>query len=514
MNPPGWQSLLKTGIEAVQAQDAEKAHKLLEQALRSEPGNRQIRYWLGNAHRLCQRPGRAEALYRSLISESPEKEDAVFALAFLLREQGRPEEATKELLALAGHHVQDPDVLLRIAGFLRDSSQFEAAIGMVQSALAVIPDSADIHFKLSRLFQATGKFPEALKHLRITLDINPDIGGAWLGLAQVQQFSNPASPDAERLEQALTLPLGEESTLCLAFARAKCLDDMQRWPEAWKEYQRGNQLRAKTQPWDGKRWERLVAESLHDSIQQEFSVHTRGRHPVFIVGMLRSGTTLLEQLLDRHPEITGRGELNFLAHLAGRFPSARTLSPNQRQELASDLWTHMRLDGPEQHHYIDKNPLNFRFLGWLLRIMPEARIIHVTRDGRDSCLSCFFQLFQHPDAGFSNTLVALERYYRGYRKIMRHWQHLAGERIHTVSYERLVRATDGELGSVLGFLGLEQNKLADAEEDALRPVRTASSWQVRQEVHQRSLGRWEHYYPMAPGFFDALARIDVEYANS
>lgn len=499
-----------SGIQAIRSRNGDLACDFLTRALELAPRNEQVRYWLGNAHRMCQRPKQAEALFRELLIETPANVDAGFALAFLLREEGCPEQAASELLRLSGHYGENLEVLLRIAGFLRDSNQFEAAIDVMQSALASHPNKADLHFKLSRLFQAVGRFSDALEQLRMALDLDQDVSGAWLGLAQLQRFSDANAPDFKRIQQATDLPLGEESSMCQAFAFAKGLDDLGRWPEAWGEYKRGNRLRRASQPWNESQWQKTVEQVLQDTPVPDPYPPAPERHPVFIIGMLRSGTTLLENLLDRHPQVHGRGELNFVAHLAANFQPNDPMQAARREGLASELWKQMRLDGSEQHYYIDKNPLNFRFLGFLLRVMPEARFIHLTRDGRDSCLSCFFQLFQHVDAGFSNDLGTLEHYYRGYLQIMNHWQHLAAERIHTVSYERLVRKPGKELESIQAFLGLEIKDLAQTDEENSRVIRTASHWQARQALHQRSIGRWQNYHAMAPEFFDALAAMDTE----
>ena len=167
----------------------------------------------------------------------------------------------------------------------------------------------------------------------------------------------------------------------------------------------------------------------------------------------------------------------------------------------------MRLQGPDSHIYIDKNPLNFRHLGFLLELLPDARIIHLDRDGRDSCLSCYFQLFQHPDAGFANDTGDLVEYYQGYRKLMDHWRAHYPARILDIRYDELVDETRQSLEKVTAFLGVPESAEPGGEKGE-RAVRTASAWQARQPVYRRSLARWRHYHAFDPGFFDALADID------
>jgi tetratricopeptide (TPR) repeat protein len=486
---------------------------MLTEAYRLAPADRDVRYWLGNALRLCAEPVAAEQMFRQLADEFPADVDIAFALAFLLRAEGRPGEAAGVLLQLAKLQPQEQAILLKVAGFLRDSDRYSEAITVMHMALDSAPEDASLQLKLARLYQAVGQFDAASSLLRNVVRINPRLGAGWLLLSQLQRFSDCTSPDWRLIEEAVRQPLGEEADMCLAFAYGKGLDDLGQWQSAWQAFSRGNRLRHAAQPWDTQAWKDLVSGSLQSASQAVAPALNEDRHPVFIVGMLRSGTTLLEQMLDRHPGITGRGELNFLAHLvkggAGGVPqNAGGQAAQLSAKLGNELWTRLRLDGSPQQRYIDKNPLNFRFIGFLLRIMPEAKIVHVTRDGRDSCLSCFCQLLQHPDAGFSNSLDDLLNYYRGYRQIMDKWQQLAGDRIHTVAYHDLVCATRPTLQATLAFLGLDWDAKMEVDTEDQRPVRTASAWQARQPLHQRSLSRWQNYHAMAPAFFDALAKVD------
>jgi hypothetical protein len=230
--------------------------------------------------------------------------------------------------------------------------------------------------------------------------------------------------------------------------------------------------------------------------------------------MPRSGTTLLEQILDRHPRITGRGELNQLAFFASQRATLGQPGSAQRRSVADVLWTQLRLEGPDAAHYIDKNPLNFRYLDLLFEIFPDARVLHVTRDGRASCLSCYFQLFEHADTAFSCRLEDLVLFYSGYRRLMAHWESVWPERILRVEYSELVGNVHDAVARILTFLGVGWDDAVLRKPGRERVVRGASAWQARQPVHQRSIERWRHYYDQAPDFFDRLAAIDAQYPSA
>ncbi len=499
-------TLLDAGIQAMQQQNHTKALRNLDEAYSLAPTDRLVRYWLGNASRLSGNTSRAEQLFVDLLEEDAGDANTAFAKAFLQREQGRNEDAAATLVALVKVLPQDLETQLKAAGFLRDIGHFDEAIDICQQATVLSPRRADIHIKLARLYLATGDFDNALPRLRQALDIDGSFGGAWLSLSQLKRFESAEDRDFIALEEASRGEPAREAEMCIAFGLGKANDDLGRWPEAWQQFARGNRIRKTDQPWNQESWNRTVSDSL--KVPAPAHLPPNNRRPVFIVGMLRAGTTLLEQRLDRHPDIAGRGELNFLGHMAGLFPDITSMSEKEKIEIGDELWTQMRQQGTQGAIYIDKNPLNFRFLNFLFAVMPEAKVIHIHRDGRDSCLSCFFQLFQHNDASFSNDLNHLVDYYRGYRQLMAHWRSRFPDRIHDITYADLVDTTGTTLAGVLDFIGAEWNEAVLETGDQTRAVRTASAWQARQPLYRSSLGRWENYYDQAADFFDAIARID------
>jgi len=500
--------LLDTGIQAVQQQNPTRALRHLDEAYSLAPNERLVRYWLGNASRLSGNTSRAEGLFDGLLKEDATDANTAFAKAFLQREQGRSKDAAVTLVALVEALPQDLETQLKAAGFLRDINHFDEAINICQQAALLSPQRADIHIKLARLHLAIGNFDKALPRLRQALAIDESFGGAWLSLSQLQRFKSVDDRDFLALEKVSRSEPAREAGMCIAFALGKANDDLGRWPEAWQQFARGNRIRKADQPWDQEKWTSTVSGLLTAPAPAPVKVTPVSRRPVFIVGMLRAGTTLLEQRLDLHPDITGRGELNFLGHMASLFPDISTVSEAQKIEIADELWTQMRQQGSPDVIYIDKNPLNFRFLSFLFAVMPEAKVIHIHRDGRDSCLSCFFQLFQHADANFSNDLNHLVDYYRGYRQMMARWRSQFPGRIHDITYAGLVESTGTTLAGVLDFTGASRDEAVLETGGQARVVRTASAWQARQPLYQRSLARWENYYDQAPEFFDAINRID------
>lgn len=508
MQNQSWQALTRQGIDAFRQKRYQDALILLQHAERKAPRVREVRYWLANTLRMTGNAGRSESLFRKLLAENPADIDAAFGLGYLLLSVGRTENAAEVLQATARQDGMEMEALLQIAGFLRNCNRFDAAIEVCERTRDMEPGRADLHFKLARLLQSTGRFDRALETLRLVLEMEPATGPAWTLLAQQKPFTEREDSDFLRLEQAAGAALGEEADMCVAFAYGKALDDLGDHTGAWAQYLRGNRIKAAAQPWNPGAWSTFVNDRTNSLPHPAPKGRDSGRKPVFIVGMPRSGTTLLEQMLGRHPGIEGRGETNLLGHFAAQLQQAAALSPSQKRSLGDYFWEQLRQQGPQQGVYIDKNPLNFRYLGELFQLLPDAKVLHMKRDGRDSTLSCFFQLFEHEDMAFSYDLDHLAQFHAGYRKLMTHWQKTWPRRIHEVDYQELVADSERTLADVLEFIGLDWDDAVNRTDGRESVVRTASVWQARQQVHTRSVARWRNYYQQAPGFFDGLAKND------
>jgi tetratricopeptide (TPR) repeat protein len=511
--PDDWHVLVETAVSELQAGRWQQALADLQRAARVAPRERDVRYWLANAYRMAGQPLRSRDLFRELLAEAPDDFEASRAFAFMLREYGDPEQAAEVLTKAAERPALTLQQMLQVVGFLRNSNQFEAAIAVCEKALEIQAGQADLHFVLARLYQATGAFEQALAALRRTLELQPSNGGAWLALAHQRRFSTPEDADFKSIQAAAQETHDREIDACLAFAYGKALDDLQRWGDAWVQYQTGNRLMSAALDWQPASWSSSVQQTLDRHLKAAPAMPDPTRRAVFIVGMPRSGTTLLEQSLNRHPAIYGRGELNLLEEFATQLSAAGPVNSRMCRQLGDFLWNQMRLQGPESATYIDKNPLNFRHLDVLFALLPTARVLHVVRDGRASCLSCYFQMFQHANMAFTYRLDHLVEFYAGYRRLMAHWRTSYPERILEVSYDELVNSSRATLAEVLQFLGTDWDDAVLQGSGPATVVRTASVWQARQSIHQRSVHRWRNYAAAAPDFFRRLAAIDAHYGS-
>ena len=202
MTRDDWRTLIENGIALLRQSQPHKALTQLQRAERQAPKERDVRYWLANAYRMTDETNRALSMFRNLLTERPDDFDTSFALAYLLRDAGTPGDAADALLKASRQPAVTLGQLLQITGFLRDSNQFAAAIQVCEKAAAMSPGQADLHFKLARLYQATGAFDLALDALRKTLDLQPSLGPAWTVLAQQKRFRTIDDIDYMRIQAA------------------------------------------------------------------------------------------------------------------------------------------------------------------------------------------------------------------------------------------------------------------------------------------------------------------------
>lgn len=532
------QALIRRARALLAARQPAAAEKLLLQALGQHRDDPDLLEVTAEFYIEMRRPADSVRLLTRCIEVAPHRASAYFRLAELLEAGGRKAECAAILTRLT---VAQPDlaiahfnraVYLRRARHLDDAvSAYRRAIelnveraaeawcniGVIcgelerhddaraafAEALAIDPRWIPALYNLALLHEEFGEREAALDLFRRVLEIDPDCHPALARIVHAQTIDDPADPNVERVRAALNrsdlAPAARES---LQFALGKALDDCGRCDEAFAAFSAANTIaRTRVGPYD-----RAAAERENRAIRDAFdaawfarALPVSTRPLLFVCGMLRSGTTLLEQMLGAHPALTPGGEIAYLnARLDGdslRFPSsAVSASAQALHALGQGYLDHLAQRFPDAGRVINKRPDTFRYLGLLHGLFPEARFIVMRRDPLDTSIAIFGQQLADP-LNFATDLEDIAHYELGFRDLLAHWRALFPERIIEVQYERLVSEPESELERVCAFLDLPWDA------DMLRftayrgRVRTASVWQVRQPVHTRSIGRWRQYAP-------------------
>lgn len=438
--------------------------------------------------------------YRRLLERQPALGDAHFNLALLCKKEKHYDEAIAAYEDAARLGIDRIEEVWSNLGVLySELRQPGQAAAMYERALEMDPEYVPALFNRAGLFEEAGQREEAVRMYQRILALDPGHAGALSRLAHANRMTDKSDPLLARLRSAIgnadAAPREE-----LLFALGKALDDLGQYDEAFAAYESANELGSRR----GTTYDRVAAEEAFDNLIKSFNAEwteaaatASTAAPVFICGMFRSGSTLLEQILAAHPSVTAGGELDLLPWLLGRRLSAHPHGtegsfPEQIRRVGHEYLSRLRAMFPGAAVVTDKRPDNFLHLGLIKAMFPRARIVYTKRDPMDNCLSIYFQ-YLGPQLRYATDLPNTAHYYRQHERLMRHWNGCFGENIHTVDYDELVRSPESVLRALLDFLKLEWDDrcLTFQEADAL--VKTASVWQVRDDLHRRSSGRWRNY---------------------
>jgi tetratricopeptide (TPR) repeat protein len=359
-----------------------------------------------------------------------------------------------------------------------------------------------------------------MAHLRQAILLKPDYAEAYAYFSQEVRF-RPGHPMIKVIEDQLAKGGASQVNRCyLHFTAAKAYDDIGDYDRAMAHFHKGNAAKnAKYDPEaQSEKSRRITASFTPGRFAALAGTGLADERMVFVVGMPRSGTTLVEQIIASHPRAHGAGELYFMesaiASLVVQIASEAAKSPEGGEKTSlqvpatrylQDVMAHTaNQDMPANtERIVDKMPANYHHLGWIRLMFPKAKIIHCRRDPRDTCLSCYFQNFKIRN-DFAFDLPNLGFHYRHYQALMRHWRDILGIEMLEVDYERLVAEPEPAMREIIAYCGLPWDDACLEFHKTKRPVLTASFWQVRQPLYQGSTGRWRHYEQHLGPMLEAL----------
>jgi tetratricopeptide (TPR) repeat protein len=390
-----------------------------------------------------------------------------------------------------------------LAACLLATGEIDLAIKCFRDALAVGHNRAPLWNDLGRCFLAQGRFDEAVEAFRRALADDPDLADAYRNLAicQLLPAEGPHIARIAALAARSDLPIEERAAG--AFAVAKALDDADRYDEAFAAYDSANRLYRQSRAAVGDRFDaadlaRRIDQTIANFTPAFFdNVRTWGNSsevPVFIVGLPRSGTSLVEQIAASHSCVFGAGELRSIGAAAAELgPVDVPWTQAAVRRVADAQLERLSTLGGTADRVIDKLPDNIFMLGIVATLFPAARIIFCRRDPRDIAVSCFFQKFSAGLLTFSYDLADCGRRIRETQRLAAHWHRVLPQRWIDIEYEALVGDLEGESRRLIEFLGFAWEPACLDFHRTMRSVQTASSWQVRQPLYHRSVGRWRHY---------------------
>jgi tetratricopeptide (TPR) repeat protein len=481
------------------------------QVARIHPGGAEAYLSLGRASREQVQLDRAVAFLRESIRLRPDSSDAFAQLGLALTDQGLEEEAENAFRAALRLKPDSVLALSHLGILLEESDRAADGQTLIQRALELNPADVKVHVYYGVSLVNQGRFEEARAQFLEALRLQPSCAAAYFFLAR--DVKHPfAAADVRRMDDLVQRSHQSlQDRANLHFALARVYDRSGDYDRAFDHCEQGSSAKLELLKRQGNAFDsaghvrqvdRLIATFTQEYFERVKGFGSSSELPVFIVGMPRSGTTLVEQIIASHPDVFGAGETRNVRRLltelpveivtGGEYPECVAgLTREVADRLADGFLERLRMLGGEKSRVTDKLPMNFHHLGLIATLFPHARIIHCRRDPLDVGWSCYFQNFR--EIYFASDLRVLGEYQRQYERLMAHWAKVLPVPVLDVSYEVLVENLEREARKLVSFCGLPWDDRCLAFYEAKRVVRTSSNFQVRQPVYKGAVGYWRHY---------------------
>jgi tetratricopeptide (TPR) repeat protein len=489
--------------------DIDGAERLVRQFLRTHNADIEAMRLLAQIGMKLEVLDDAEFLLESVLVFAPDHHAARYEYAVVLSQRHKHAQALEEVQKLLRTDPQNRAFKTLYATTCVGLGQHDEAMRVFRELLTHGPEQADLHLSIAHVLKTLGRQQQAIESYRAAAAARPSFGDAYWSLANLKtyRFSDGEIGRMRALEGASVTSLVDRYHLC--FALGKALEDREDYAESFTYYERGNALKKREISYSAESLERSLglqrAVFTSDFVASRHGVGCDSPDPIFIVGLPRAGSTLLEQILASHSLVEGTTELadipRLVQRLAGRgqknsaprYPAVLTeLNPEQLRRLGQKYIDDTRIFRTGKPFFIDKMPNNFRHIGLIHLILPNAKIIDARREATACCFSNFKQLFASGQE-FTYSLDDIGRYYRSYVELMRHWDAVLPGKVLRVQHEDVVGDLEGNVRRILDFCGLEFESSCIEYYRTERAVRTASSEQVRQPIFSAGLDQWRNF---------------------
>ena len=514
------------GNACCELDDYEQAIEYCHKALELYPNYAEANYNLGKAYYKQNEYKKAARCFQKAVDINPEYASAYNHLGFTLKELQSFQKAEEAYFKALEVEPEFADVFMNLGILYNETRRFEEAEQRFLQVLEYNPNYAEAMNSLGNVLKNVGRIQEAENWYRSALEVNPNIARPWWNMASMKKFSSD-DPDVQEmlalLDKEDELPWLQRMNL--HFALAKAYEDIQDFDTSFYHYKQANDLQFADLDYDVSIDEQFfseIARIFTKELLDEFTgTGLQTDVPIFILGMPRSGTTLLEQILASHPQVCGAGELNILNEMVNNvqgsdgkpygFPYfVKPMRGKEYRHFGQYYLDRMKNFATEDTPRItDKMPANFRYLGLIRLILPRAKIIHIYRDPVDTCLSCYQKNFTYGQY-WSYNLEYLGRYYQAYRKLMEHWREVLPGRFMEIEYEQIIDNPETSVRQVLDYCDLPWDDRCMEFHKTERNILTASNLQVRQPIYKSAVQRWRNYEKHLGPLLEALGSYAPE----
>lgn len=501
--------------------ESEQAIQTFSKVVQSLPDNPVYLGYLGKAYLIHKEFDKAYAQLRKALEISP---SSWRILADLGETNMHMENFTDALPYLQEAHKIKPgesSVLVNLGGCLFRLQRNNEALEYVNKSIKLDPTNYIAYYTIGSVLTHMGRFSDAVEYLEKAIKLNKHHSKSYYSLSQVKKFTHQDKPLISKIEKLLKGSMSATDRSHFCFALAKMYDDLKNWDQSFSYTKQANLLaRSRHHIVDldtrnlFKSLKRVFSKDLFDELKP---MGNRSEIPVFVVGMPRSGTSLVEQIISCHSEAAGVGELENIIMLAESIASPdipkqyqqdwnEILKSDSITKYSEDYLNTLRLGRKEALRVTDKMPDNYLHLGLINLLFPNASIIHVMRNPLDTCISCYFRNFGASGLGWSCDPESISKRYHNYRKIIEYWKsNLPTGKILDVQYEQLIDDPEMITRRILEHCKLDWDPDCLNFHKSSKAVNTASAWQVRQPIYKTSIKRWKRYGPQVGEFAIGIA---------
>ncbi|MEK9596457.1 MAG: tetratricopeptide repeat protein [Rhodospirillaceae bacterium] len=480
------------------------------QAIASKPDYAKAHSNLGVTLQKLKRLDEALASHNQAIALKPDFAEGHSNLGVTFHELGRLDEALasyNQAIALKPDYAKAHN---NLGVTLQELGRLDEALASYTQAIALKPDFAEGRSNLGVTFHELGRLDEALASYTQAITVNPDYAEVHRMLTSIKTFDTQDEQYSKMQEIYLNEDISEEQRCHINFGLAKACEDLGNFEQAFTHYSEGNVLRKKLLNYDINQDVELFKKikSRYPKIEKNSLVKEKLSNnltPIFIIGMPRSGTTLVEQIISSHSQVTGAGELGFVRRFGAGIATGTTEVNNQSLlDFRHKYLNKLQNVSNENLIVTDKTPQNFRYLGLLVAAFPEAKIVHVKRNPAAVCWANYKQYFASKNIGYCYAIDDVISYHKLYENLMEFWTSTLSKKIYNLDYEQLTVNQETETRQLIDYLGLDWDENCLSPQNNTRSVTTASKLQVRKKVYQGSSEQWKKYQPFLNGAFDGL----------
>ena len=519
LNPDYADGHSNLGITLQEQGKLEDAIVSYNKALAIKPDYAEAYYNMGNALKEQGKLEEAIDAYNKVLAIKPDHAEAYYNMGITLRDQGKIDEAITSYEKALSLKPDFAEAYNNMGNALKDQGKIEDAIVSYEKALSLKPDFAEAYNNIGITLNEQGKFDEAITFYEKALSLEPDYPEAHRNLSSLIKYKPDNTQVALVGEMIKRSDLKDDDRCHLQYTYAKMKEDLGDLDAAYDNYISGGKLRQKLLSYDFKQDE-ITFEKIKNMGPKlkEFAFSkpfdTATNTPIFILGMPRSGTTLVEQIISSHSEVHGAGELTFLSRFANSNNIYnQTINSDNILEVRKNYLNELEKVSHSKPFVTDKMPQNFLHISILLKALPEAKVIHVKRDPAATCWSNFKHYFSLKGMGYSYDLKDTVNYFKLYQDLMDFWDQQYSDQIYHLDYDKLTVEQESETRKLIEYLKLGWEDDCLSPNKNKRSVRTASQQQVREKVYTGSSQAWRKFEPYLNGVFDEFEHSSAPLLN-